>query len=119
MPCHAKEEDLLQEVTNNVRIEPILQPLTGDEQLIGGNISVEARADISARGFWWHGQRAFFDVRIFDLNAQRNENKTLKRCYKLNEHKKKRDYNFRILNAEQGSLTSLVFSTTGGMGKEC
>ena len=34
--------ETLQEVTNDVRIEPILQPLTGEEQSIGGNGSVEA-----------------------------------------------------------------------------
>ena len=58
---------MLQEVKNDVSIEPILQPLTGEEELTGGNVSVEARADISARGFWCRGQRASFDVRIFDL----------------------------------------------------
>ena len=40
--------EMLQEVTNDVRIEPILQPLTGEDQSIGGNLSVEARDDISA-----------------------------------------------------------------------
>ena len=77
--------EMLQEVTNDVRIKPILQPLTG-----------EARADINRKGFWCCGQSEFFDVRIFDPNAQRHENKTLKRCYKLNEHEKKIDYNYRI-----------------------
>ena len=47
--------EILQEVTNDVRIEPVLQPLTGQEQSVGGNVSVEARADISARGFWCRG----------------------------------------------------------------
>ena len=47
--------EILQEVTSDVRIEPVLQPLTGQEQSIGGNVSVEARADISARGFWCRG----------------------------------------------------------------
>ena len=55
-----------------------------------------------------------FDERIFDPNAQRHENKTLKRCCELNEHEKKRDYNSRILN-----VTLLVFLITGGMGIEC
>ena len=32
------------------QIEPILQPVTGEEKSIGGNVSVEARADISTRG---------------------------------------------------------------------
>ena len=110
--------EMLQEVTNDVRIKPILQPLTGEEQSVGGNLSMEARADISARGFWCRRQRTFFDLRIFDPNAQRHENKTLKRCYELNEHEKKRDYSSRILNVEQGSFTPLVFSITGGMGRE-
>ena len=111
--------EILQEVTNNVRIEPILQPITGEEQSIGGKVSVEARADISTRGFWYRGQRAFFDVRIFDPNAQRHENKTFRRCYELNEHEKKKGYSSRILNVEQGSFTPLVFSITGGMAREC
>ena len=44
-------EMLIQEVTNDDRIEPILQPLTGEERLVGGNTSMEARADISTREF--------------------------------------------------------------------
>ena len=74
---------------------------------------------ISVRALWCRVQRAFFDVRIFDPNAQRHENKTFKRFYELNEHKKESDYSSRILNVEQGSFTPLVFSITGGMGREC
>ena len=106
--------EMLQEVTSDVRIEPILQPLTGEEQSIGGNVLVKARADINTRVFWCRGQRAFFDVRIFDPNAQRHKNKTLKRCYESHEHEKKRDYNSRILNIGQVSFTPLDFSITGG-----
>ena len=58
--------EMLQEVTNDVRIEPILQLLTGEEQSVGENVSVEARADISARRFWCRGQKTFFDVKVFD-----------------------------------------------------
>ena len=39
---------------------------------------MEARADVSARGFLCRGQRTFFDVRIFYPNAQRIENNTQK-----------------------------------------
>ena len=99
--------EMSQEVTDNVRIEPILQPLNGEEQSVGRNVLVKARPDISPRGFWCRGQRAFFNVKIFDPNAQRQENKTLKRCYELNEHKKKRDYSSRIFNVEQNSLLPL------------
>ena len=111
--------EMLQVVTNDVGIESILQLLTGEQQSIGGKVSVEARADISARGFWCRGQRAFFDVRVFDPNAQRRENKAPKKCYKLKEHEKKRDYSSRVLNVEQGSFAPLVFWITSGiMGKE-
>ena len=89
---------MLQEVTNYVRIEPISQPLTGEEQSICGNISMEEGGDVSARGFWCRRQRVFFDVRIFYTNAQHHKNKTVKRCYKLNEHEKKRDYSSGIFN---------------------
>ena len=111
--------EMLQVVTNDVGIESILQLLTGEQQSIGGKVSMEARADISARGFWCRGQRAFFDVRVFDPNAQRRENKAPKKCYKLKEHEKKRDYSSRVLNVEQGSFAPLVFWITSGiMGKE-
>ena len=109
--------EIVKEVSHDVTVEPGLEPLTGEE--IQGNVSDEARSDISARGFWSRGQRAFFDIRIFDPNAQRHQNKTLRKCYEQNEQEKKRQYNTRILNIEQGSFTPLVFSITGGMGREC
>ena len=111
--------EMSQEVTNNVRIEPILQPLNGEEQSVGRNVLVKARPDISPRGFWCRGQRAFFNVKIFDPNAQRQENKTLKRCYELNEHKKKRDCSSRILNVQKGSFLTLVFLITSSMRRDC
>ena len=110
--------EMLQVVTNDVGIESILQLLTGEQQSIGGKVSVEARADISARGFWCRGQRVFFDVRVFDPNAQRRENKAPKKCYKLKEHEKKRDYSSRVLNVEQGSFAPLVFLITSCIGRE-
>ena len=39
--------------------------------------------------------------------------------YKQHEKEKKDVYNDRVMNVEKGSLTPLVFSTTGGMGPEC
>ena len=78
----------------------------------------EARLDISARGFWTKYQMAFFDVRVFDLNAKRYEGKTLQQCCRTNELEKKRKCNERILQVENGSFTLLAFSVNGGMGKE-
>ena len=108
---------MLEEVTSDVKVELALQPLSGEE--IKGNQSDEARSDISAKGFWIRGQRAFFDIRVFDPNAQRHQSKTLRKCYEINEQEKKREYSSRILNVEQGTFTPLVFSAAGGLGREC
>ena len=51
---------LLKEVCKDIRIEPSLQPLTGEgfnEKT--ANISDEVRCDVSVRGFWCAGQVAF------------------------------------------------------------
>ena len=111
--------EMLQEVCTDVQIEPVLQQITGEEDMLNGaNLSNEARSDISARGFWIRGQRAFFDIRVFDPKAQRYGSKSLKHCYEINEKEKKRQYNQRIINVDQGSFTPLVFSVNGGMGRE-
>ena len=106
--------EMVEEVISD---EPALQPLPGEE--IKGNQSDEARSDISARGFWIREQRAFFDIRLFDPNAQLHQSKTLRKCYEINEQEKKREYSSRNLNVEQGTFTPLVFSATGRMGREC
>ena len=108
--------EMREEVTSDVNVEPALQLLSGEE--IKGSQSDEARSD-SVRGFWITGQRVFFDIRVFDPNAQRHQSKTLRKCYEINEQEKKREHSSRILNVEQGTFTPLVFSATGGTGREC
>ena len=58
---------------------------------------------------WVSGQRAFFDLRVFDPNAQRYLKQALKQCYSMNENEKKRRYNTRIMEVDQGGFTPLVF----------
>ena len=111
--------ELLSQVTKDVKIEPVLQSLTGetfDQRTV--NASDDARLDISARGFWTKYQMAFFEVRVFDPYAKRYSAQSLQRCYINNEKEKKRQYNMRALQVENGSFTPLVFSINGGMGRE-
>ena len=105
----------LGKVTTDVKVEPASKPLSGEESK--GNQPGEARSDISARWFWIRGQKVFFDISGFDPNAQHHQNKTLRKCYEINEQEKKREYNSRNLNVEQGTFTPLMFSATGGMGR--
>ena len=111
---------LLTEVCKDVRVEPLLHPLTGETlQERTANTSEEARLDISARGFWTSGQKAFFDVRVFNPTASRYGQMSTAKMYEVNEKEKKRSYNERIQSVDQGTFTPLVFNAMGGMSREC
>jgi hypothetical protein len=110
---------LLTEVCNDVEVEPPLIKLTGEQMRHKtAKIKEEARPDISARSFWVKGQKTFLDIRVFDPNAKRYQDLTIKQSYLRNENEKKRHYNERILNVDQGSFSPLVFSVSGGMAQE-
>ena len=81
--------NLLTEVCKDVNIKPQLLPLTGETfNNRTANSSNEATVDITSRGFWVRDQQAFFDVRVFDQNANRHLNKALPQCYIQNEKDK-------------------------------
>lgn len=111
---------LLNEVCHDVSVEPLLQPIA-DNNIVPSttNTNDGARLDICARSFWITGQKAFFDVRVFDPNASRYQSKNLEQCFTVNEREKKRTYNRRILEVEHASFTPLVFTIHGAMGTEC
>ena len=102
----------------DIVIEPQLLPTNG-QQLPSGTITGDqARLDISARSVWHVLERAFFDVRVFHAPAPTNASKEILAMYLAHETEKKRNYNARVIEIEKGTFTPLVFSTTGGMGKE-
>ena len=106
--------NLLTEVCKDVDIEPQLLPVTGETfNNRTTNTSNEARVDIKSKGFWVRGQQAFFDVRVFDPNANRYLNKALPQCYIQNEKEKKRQYNERVLEIDHGSLPPLYSQFMG------
>ena len=61
---------------------------------------------------------AFFDVTVFNPIAKRYVHMDTSKAYQLNEKKKKKNYNERILEVEHGSFTPIVMSAYGGIGKE-
>ena len=109
---------LLAEVCPDVTLEPDIQPLEGESlDFASANYEDNARADIRARGFWGgNRQRAFFDVKVFNPNAQSYRQSSLESCFRCEENAKKQKYEQRIVEVEHGSFTPLVFSTSGGMG---
>ena len=111
---------LLKEVCHDVAVEPLLQPLTGEQFRYKTAItSPEARLDVSVRSFWTKGQRTFCDVRVFDPTTPRLLSKPLEAAYAEQEQEKRRGYAQRVLHIEHGSFTPLVFSIYGGMSVEC
>ena len=61
----------------------------------------------------------FFDIRVCHQNADSYKDLTPEQVYRLHENEKKRMHERQVLEVEQASFTPLVFTTTGGMGREC
>ena len=116
------ESKLLQVVCRDVECEPPLQAIqTSDKANYHrtANVADDARLDIRARGFWRQGQNAFFDVRVTNINSESQKNTQINTILTHHEQEKKRQYNRRVMQVEQGSFTPLIFTTTGVMGFEC
>jgi len=71
------------QVCTKVQVEPQLQPLSGESlSHHTSNSDDHARLDISARGFWSTShEKAFIDLRVFNLLAKSHLNQTLPSCY--------------------------------------
>ena len=110
------EAEMLSEVCSPVQTEPQLLPITGED--VRGNQAEEARLDIAAVGLWGPQELSFMDVRIFNPNCDSYRDKTPADVYTLHENEKKNAYNGRVINVERGTFTPLIFSTSGGWGRE-
>ena len=93
--------EVLRETSQNVEVEPMLTPLTGEHfQYRTANTDEQARLDVSARGVWTRGSKAFFNVRVFNPLAPSYRNQSLSVAHKSNENEKKRKYRERIQNVQ-------------------
>ena len=111
---------MLNKVCTNVAAEPHLTPLTGEHlNYLTSNRQADARLDIKARGFWRRGQDAYFDIRVTHVNARSNSEFDTQTVFLRHEQEKKRAYNQRVVEVENGTFTPLVIGTNGGTGKEC
>ena len=83
------------------------------------NTTEGARLDVAANGFWGgRHEQTFVDVRVFNPHAPSNRNTSIQKCFRKHEMEKKRAYEQRILEVEHATFTPLVFSASGGFGKE-
>ena len=109
---------LLNDVAYDVRVEPPLEPLTGEAIPTSASREEDARLDIAARGFWQDGAMAFFDVRVFNPFAKTHLKKNLDTAFVTNEDQKKAKYNQRVIDIEHGSFTPLIMTAYGGVSRE-
>ena len=109
---------LFSKVCSDVSVEPPLQPLSGEQlTLRSANREEGVRLDIAATNFWSkNGQRAFFDIRVFNPLSPSNHTLSINSCYQKHEQEKRRGYDQRVREVEHGCFAPLVFNTLGGMG---
>ena len=112
------EAGLLKEICYDVQTEPPLQPVGARKFLPSVNVTDNARSDVRARGFWREGQHAFFDICVTNADCESQEDKSIKSVLRSHEMKKKRQYNTRIMEVEQGTFTPIVLTVKGVMGPE-
>ena len=113
------QAELLDMVCYDVQVEPALQPITDEQLARRTNQAPDARLDVHRRGFWERQRAAFFDIRVCHPNADSYRDLSPKQIYRIHENEKKRKYNSRVTEIEQGTFTPLVFTTTEGMADEC
>ena len=107
----------LDKCCTNVESEPYLTELQGETfELRTANSSSGARLDIKARNYLRQGQNTYFDIRVTHVSHQ---TLATAQIFKRQEDEKKRQYNQRIMDVENGSVTPLIIGTNGGMGSEC
>ena len=109
---------ILDDVGHETRIEPPLQPLSGEVLAEGSNVKVEARLDIATRSFWQSDEMAFFDIRVFNPFAKSHINTNLEVLFRSQEKIKKTAYNDRVIKIEHGSFTPVILSALGGTSLE-
>ena len=107
------EARFMQKVCSDVKVEPMLIPT--DAERASSTTADRARLDVSGRGIWSQYERTFVDIMVTHPTAQSHAGKKMSQLYRECEQYKKRKYLDRIINTERGTLTPLVFSTTGGM----
>ena len=97
---------LLSEVCSNVRTEPPLQLLSGEQfHYRSANVEDDTWLDVSTESFWGQNKKvAYFDVKIFNPLAASYASSPLAQCYCQAELEKK------------GTFSPLVFSCSGGIG---
>ena len=70
------------------------------------------------RGFWGNKKDAFFEFRVFYPFASSLANKSVDASFSHMSKARKREYQERINQVDNGSFTPMILASTGGTGDE-
>src|SRR5579863_3307048 len=111
--------ELCAEVCYDVKVEPDLLPLTGEQfDHKTAKVAPDARSDVRVRGFFTKEQNAFFEFRIVYPFASSYLKLAPAELYDHVAHLRKMEYEQRINQVDNGSFTPMIILSTGGMGAE-
>ena len=112
------EAKLMRKVCNDVKLEPMLIPTNAERATC--TTAERARLDVSGHGVWSQYERTFADIAVTHPTAESHVGKKMISCTgRLSKRRRENTLTELSINTERGTLTPLVFSTTGGMGPEC
>ena len=83
------EAQMLNMVCYEVEVEPVLQEIIGEMLPRGVKKAPDSHPDVHARGFWDRQSSAFFDVRVYHLNAESYKDVSPEQIYRQHENGKK------------------------------
>ena len=114
---HESFANLLNEVCDDVEVEPCLQTLQGENfENKTTTTDDNARLNIEANGFFESRScRTFFDVKVFSPYAK-SCLRSIQDSYKYHESIKKLKYEQRIMEVDKSTFCPLIFSCTGRAG---
>ena len=91
--CHNEIRDLQAELLDmvcyDVKVEPPLQPITGEELARGTHQAPDARLDVHCRGCWERQSAAFFDITVCHPNTDWYRDLSPRQIYRIHENEKK------------------------------
>ncbi len=81
-------------------------------------VSDDARSDLRVRGFWSNMRLAFFEFRVVYPYARNYADQNPFTIFRSQQQARKREYEQRVRDIEDGDFTPMIMTSLGGMGPD-
>ena len=103
----------------DVQVEPPLEAVSGEVMRHKSAIvSDDARSDLRVRGFWSNMRNAFFEFRVVYPYARSYADQDPLTLLRSQQQARKREYEQRVRDIEDGDFTPMIMTSLGGMGPD-